>query len=359
MPGRRPSNLTGTPVRHELEQTSFTDTTAAGRLSPGLGYAMTGAYLRMTVATALLGSYLIAGKVIVKEAPVFTATLVRLVSAAIVLSVYVAYTKPRRPSISKRDCAVLFAQAFLGVFLFSVCALYGVKFTGGIESGVILSMVPIAICVVALVFLKESLTPWRGLGIALSVVGAASINVMAMDESAGVSSNIALGALLLTGAVMCEAVFVTFGKLLDSPLSPSVLSLILAIVGSALFIVPAGFELPGVLRSHISWQTWAMMIYTGVAINGVAVVLVYDALDRLDTTVVAAFTALTPVSGTILAMVFLGEKLYTFHVVGMVLVVAGVFIVAREVNAAGRKDRQAAPAVFGDERDHQLVAKEC
>lgn len=304
---------------------------------------MSSAYLKMTVATALLGSYLVAGKLIVEEAPVFTATLVRLVSAGIVLSVYVAYTRPQRPSISKRDGAVLFAQAFLGVFLFSVFALYGVKFTGGIESGIILSTVPVAICAVALVFFKESLSRRRGLGIALSVLGAASINVMASENSTGVGTNIALGALLLTGAVMCEAVFVTFGKLLDNPLPPSVLSLALAIVGSALFVVPAGFELPGLLHSHISWQTWALMIYTGVAINAAAVVLVYDSLDRLDTTVVAAFTALTPVSGTILSMVFLGEKLYAFHIVGMVLVVAGVFIVAKEVDSMDGAAAELAP----------------
>ena len=39
---------------------------------------MRSAYLKMTVATMLFGSYLVASKLILKEAPVFTATLVRL-----------------------------------------------------------------------------------------------------------------------------------------------------------------------------------------------------------------------------------------------------------------------------------------
>lgn len=80
----------------------------------------------------------------------------------------------------------------------------------------------------------------------------------------------------------------------------------------------------------MSWQTWALMAYTGVAINGIAVVLMYDSLDSVDTTVVAAFTALTPVSGAVLSVLLLGEQLRVYHLVGMALVVGGVFVVAKE-----------------------------
>ncbi|MET9695769.1 DMT family transporter [Streptomyces sp. NPDC006529] len=297
---------------------------------------MRAVHVKMTVATVLLGSYLVASKLILREVPVFTATFVRLIAAVLVLAVYVRLRPPERGGGARparpgrRDSLVLFAQTLLGVFLFSVFAMYGVKMTGAIEAGVLLGMVPISISLVAIVFLGERLTGRRGLGIALAVLGAVSINVMSGGgRTAG--AHAALGVLLLVCSVLCEAVFVTFGKLLTTPIAPARLSLILSVAGALMFLVPAGVESHwGADLAGVGWQTWALMAYTGIAINGIAVVLMYDSLDSMDTTVVAAFTALTPVSGAVLSVLLLGEQLRAYHLVGMVLVVAGVFVVAKE-----------------------------
>ncbi|MFJ7206322.1 DMT family transporter [Streptomyces sp. NPDC098789] len=312
---------------------------------------MRAVHVKMTVATVLLGSYLVASKLILREVPVFTATFVRLVAAVVVLAVYVRLRPPERGGArparpGRRDAAVLFAQTLLGVFLFSVFAMYGVKFTGAIEAGVLLGMVPISISLVAVVFLGERLTGRRGLGIALAVLGAVSINVMSGGGHAA-GAHAALGVLLLVCSVLCEAVFVTFGKLLRTPIAPARLSLILSVAGALMFLVPAGFESHwGASLAGVAWQTWALMAYTGVAINGVAVVLMYDSLDSVDTTVVAAFTALTPVSGAVLSVLLLGEQLRAYHLVGMVLVVGGVFVVAKDKPAA-QKGKEAVPPPAG------------
>ncbi|MDJ0382824.1 DMT family transporter [Streptomyces sp. G-G2] len=300
---------------------------------------MRAVHVKMTVATVLLGSYLVASKLILREVPVFTATFVRLVSAVLVLAVYVRLRPPApggRTRPGRRDSAVLFAQTLLGVFLFSVFAMYGVKFTGAIEAGVLLGMVPISISLVAIVFLGERLGGRRGLGIALAVLGAVSINVMSGGgRTAG--AHAALGVLLLVCSVLCEAVFVTFGKLLRTPIAPARLSLIISTAGALMFLVPAGVESHwGAALAGVSWRTWALMVYTGVAINGIAVVLMYDSLDSLDTTVVAAFTALTPVSGAVLSVLLLGERLHAYHLVGMALVIGGVFVVAKEKPAESK-----------------------
>lgn len=291
---------------------------------------MHGVYLKMTVATVLFGSYLVASKLILQEAPVFTATLVRLVSAAVVLGLYVGLRRSggwQRPGL--KDCLLLGTQSVLGVFLFSIFAMTGASMTGGIESGAILSTVPIAMSFIAVVFFRESLSARLFFGIALSVAGAATISAMASrSENTGGHGNALIGSVLLCFAVVCEAVFLTFGKFLSRPIAPERLSLILAAIGVLLFIIPAGVEPRGLLHASYSWQTWALMVYTGVAINGVAAVLMYDSMNRVDTTVASAFTALTPVSGTLLSMLFLGETLRLHHVVGMGLVVGGVFIVA-------------------------------
>lgn len=307
---------------------------------------MRSAYLKMTIATLLFGSYLVASKLILREAPVFTATLVRLASAALVLALAVGLRSGepwQRPSV--RDAALLFAQSGVGVFLFSVCAMNGVRLTGGIESGVILSLVPIAVSVVAVVFLGERLNARRGLGILLSVSGAAVISALAAHGSPtaasvhGEAAGAWFGVILLLCAVACEAVFLTFGRFLTRPLPAERLSLVIAVLGALMFAVPAALEPGGLLEAHYSWRTWALMVYTGVAINGIAAVLIYDSLGQVDTTVAGAFTALTPVSGTVLALWFLDESLHPHHLLGMALVITGVFLVASTGHRSSRRQK--------------------
>lgn len=299
-------------------------------------------YLKMLLATLLFGSYLVVSKIILREVPVFTATFIRLASAtAFILPMVLRRYKGTWVWPGKHDAAVLFTQSALGVFLFSIFAMQGVRLTGGIESGVILSLVPIAVSLISLLFLGERLQGTRMVGIVLAVAGAASISAFGNAGSTASTSWLGMG--LLMCAVLCEAVFLTFGKLLRTPLPPEKLSLILAVIGTALFAIPATLEPKGLLsNAHYSFSVWLLMIYTGIAINGLAAVLIYSSMEQVDTSVAAAFTALTPVSGTLLAIVFLHEALYLNHVVGMVLACSGVFIVA---TAGARKARAAASAV--------------
>lgn len=285
-------------------------------------------YLKLLLATLLFGSYLVVSKIILREVPVFTATFIRLISAtAFILPMVLRRYKGTWVWPGIRDAAVLFTQSALGVFLFSIFAMQGVRLTGGIESGVILSLVPIAVSLISLMFLDERMQASRVFGIVLAVAGAASISAFSNTNANASTSWLGMG--LLTCAVLCEAVFLTFGKLLRTPQPPEKLSFILAAVGTALFAIPAALESHGLFsNTSYSFSAWMLMIYTGIAINGLAAVLIYSSMEKVDTSVAAAFTALTPVSGTLLAIVFLHEALHLNHIIGMVLACSGVFIVA-------------------------------
>lgn len=221
-------------------------------------------YLKVIVATALLGSYLVASKVILHELPVFTATFLRLAVASAALALFL-WLKPKRDKTrgtrirqarpGRRDISILFTQTLFGVFLFSIFAMYGVKLTGAIEAGVILGMVPVSVTLVAVLLLGERMTSRRIVGTALAVIGAVSINVVSAGSSTGQSgTDAAIGALLLGCAVLCEAAFLTFGKLLTVPIAPAKLSLILSLGGTLMFAVPAALEFDWALLTAVSWQ---------------------------------------------------------------------------------------------------------
>lgn len=196
-------------------------------------------------------------------------------------------------------------------------------------------MVPITVTLVAVVLLRERPGRARWVGIALAVGRAVGVNVLSVQgigQTAGPHSS--LGALLLVAAVMCEAVFVTFGRLLSTPMAPAALALVLAVLGACMLAIPAGLEVAwGSALTGVSWQAWALMIYSGVAINGIAAVLVYESLDTVDATVLAGFLALTPVAGALLAVPLLGEQLHLYRLMGICVAVVGVYVASRDATA--------------------------
>ncbi|MFM0738668.1 DMT family transporter [Paraburkholderia xenovorans] len=298
-------------------------------------------YLKLLLATLLLSSYLVASKLVLHEVPVFIATFVRLLSALIALSGYLWVRRIRVPRIGLRDAGVVTTQAGLGIMLFSVLALYGLRFTGAIESGVVLSMVPVVTSLTACIVFREHLSRMSVGGILIAVGGVCAMTVLsAGNGSTQANEHSVLGMGLLFGAVICETVFLTFGKLLSKPLAPPVLSWLLCAIGALMVALPAGVEWRGMSLGAVSWRSWALLVYSGVAVNSVAVVLMYDCLKRLETSVVSAFTALTPVSGTILAVLLAGEDFHLYHVAVVGLAVSGVYLVVRD---AETRSRQSAP----------------
>lgn len=62
--------------------------------------------------------------------------------ASVVLLTLLFCIEKGLPALTKKDVLVLLVQSFTGVFLFSICLLYGVQYTTGTESGILTSTTP-------------------------------------------------------------------------------------------------------------------------------------------------------------------------------------------------------------------------
>jgi drug/metabolite transporter (DMT)-like permease len=75
-----------------------------------------------------------------------------------------------------------------------------------------------------------------------------------------------------------------------------------------------------------TWPNALAMIYVGVFPAALALHFWNRAVDALGASRVSVFIHLMPVVGTVLAVVFLGERFGAHHAVGMVLIFAGVYL---------------------------------
>ena len=287
------------------------------------------AYVQMTLAMLLIGSLFVVSKVIVQSVPVFVASFLRQFLAFLALAAWLYVQKSTMPKIQRRDWGVLLIQGVVGIFLFSVFALYGLKYTNAIDANIITSTTPLSMMLIAVLLLGERLTMRRVSALLLALLGTLAINVLGTHDG-GTRQDVWFGNGLVVLAVLAEGVFFGFGKLLKSPISSTWLSLILTAIGSVLFAPFAAYSAVSTDWSQVPWKTWLLVLYTGVALTAFGVVLMNRGLQQVPASNASIFTALMPVSGVVLSVIFLREQFHWYHALGMVLVLVAMALVMFE-----------------------------
>ncbi len=285
------------------------------------------AYIKISLAMAIVGSSVVAGKLILSSFPIFLASEFRFIIATLILIPLLLWQEKRIPVIKPKVLFILFLQALTGVFLFNIFMLYGLKFTTAIEAGVITSTLPAVIGVISFLFLKERLTVKKITGIIFAVIGVLLMNMI----SGGTSSvNSLLGNSLILGAVLTEALFITLGKSVSSKVTPLAISTMMSLFGLILFLPFAIYEARNFTFSTVGIMDWLNILYFGVVITVVAFLLMYQGLSKVSASSAGVLTSMLPLSTVILSFLILKEEILFSHVLGMLFVLAAIFILSKE-----------------------------
>lgn len=288
------------------------------------------AYLELALGKAIVGSTLVVGKFVVASFPVFLASALRLGIASAILVPLLLRREKGLPSVPRKDLLVMFLQAFLGVFLFSIALLYGLKLTTAIESGIITSATPAIAGLASFLILKERLTWHKNTGILLTVLGVLAINIIGSSTGAERGSDPLLGNLLIFSAVISEALFITLGKIASEEVTPLIISTMVSVFGF-LMLLPFGiheaarFDFAGLTLSD-----WLPIIYYGAIGTAVALVLWQEGVQKVTAGTASVFTGFLPVSAMILSFIILKEPFAWSHVVGIIFIFLGIGFMSRE-----------------------------
>ena len=284
------------------------------------------AYSELSLAMIITGSATVIGKLIIVDFPVLLASGLSLLIALLTIAPIQYIVKKGIPKPTKVDFFYLVLQALFGLFLFRIFMLYALDFTGAMEAGIITSTTPAWIALVAFILLKEKIGFSKGLGIFLSVLGIIAINIF--SSSNGVTFNFMniIGNLLVIGAVIGEAFFTIFRK----PISPKIDALsgttYVILFGFIMFLPFAIYEAIDFQFSNISIAGWLAMLYYGVVYTVISFILWFKGVMKVEASTAGVFTALMPISAIILSNLILDEKIYWFHGLGAILVLAGILL---------------------------------
>ncbi|MEQ1518771.1 MAG: DMT family transporter, partial [Usitatibacteraceae bacterium] len=78
-----------------------------------------------------------------------------------------------------------------------------------------------------------------------------------------------------------------------------------------------------------SWGAVTVFAYLGIFPSVIGYVFWNRAVEQVGPSVAGLFMHLMPVFGSVLAWLFLGERLEWFHLVGIALIFAGIFMTTR------------------------------
>ncbi|HEY1091513.1 MAG TPA: DMT family transporter, partial [Burkholderiaceae bacterium] len=161
------------------------------------------AYACLALSMSLVGSYVGLAKLLVAVFPIFLLAGLRFGTAAVLMLPWLA-REPGSVPLDGRTRALIFLESFFGNFLFSVCLLFGMREASAAVAGVVMAGLPAAVALMSRLFLGERIVPRVAIGVCCSVGG---IALVAAQRQGG-SGTTSLGALLLLGALLCEASYV-------------------------------------------------------------------------------------------------------------------------------------------------------
>jgi drug/metabolite transporter (DMT)-like permease len=276
-------------------------------------------------AMALVGSTVIASKIMSRSLPPFSATALRFAIALPVFLLWMRLTRTPWPRPDRRDLALLVLQAGLGSVGYTVLLLSGVRLAPAASAGVVAGTLPAVTALVAVLVLRERPGRWLLASIALATVGVAAVNRAGSGAGQG---RALLGNLLVLGAVACEALFILLNKRLRAPLPPLPLSALMTAFGLLLSLPFALFEQPW--AQPVPGSAIAGAAYYALVPTVIGFWLWFAGASRLRGSQAALFTALLPVSAMALAALLLGERIGAAQWGGALCVLLAVGAAARD-----------------------------
>ncbi|MCY9694689.1 DMT family transporter [Paenibacillus alginolyticus] len=221
--------------------------------------------------------------------------------------------------------ALLLATTYpLGFFTLQA---YGLMHTSSAEGGILYAFTPIVTMVFASMFLKERTNILQKLAIFLSVFGVLFIFIM---KGSTVDLSNVTGIILLVLTCVAFAGYSVMARSLSKQFSPVEISYFMLGIGFATFLVisltsHASAGTMDTFLSPLSKPSFIMAIlFLGLLSSLVTALTGNYVLSKIEASKMSVFTNLSTIVSITAGALFLGEKVTVYHLVGSVMILAGV-----------------------------------
>lgn len=252
-----------------------------------------------------------------------------LIGGLILLPFGIQDSRKREARLEKKELCILIVLSFLLVAASMTLAQYGIFYSSASISAVLFSSNPLFITVFAVILLKEKCTIPKMAGLGLGIIGLIFTceNLIQGDV---VSENYVLGVGLTIIAMLLFCFYTVLNKkLIVSKIGPIASTAYTSIIGSLTLIPimlvqgnmsgtnPFAFPILDILPQFL---------YCSIVGTGLAYLFYFVGLANIETGTGSMIFLIKPPLASLFAFVFLGEAITWNMIVGVIIILAGMYV---------------------------------
>src|SRR5690625_2263500 len=218
-------------------------------------------------------------------------------------------------------------MALTGIFGYNLFFFYCLQSTTVINGSLIIATTPAIMTLGAVIIFKEQWNKYIGLGIVLSFIG---VIVVLTDGKLATLFQLEFnkGDLLFLLALVCWVSHGLLGRRVMQEVSALVTTTISTLVGAILLMA---VTLPKVsewqLLMTMSKQSWLEMLFMIICSSVLAFLLWNYGVQKIGAAQASIYLNLVPINTALLAVFVYGSPLLISQIVGMLIVIVGVYFV--------------------------------
>jgi drug/metabolite transporter (DMT)-like permease len=285
------------------------------------------AYILLPIAAACWAGNHIVARAIAGHAPPVSLSMLRWVIVFVIVSA-IAWPQIRRdwPSL-KAKAGVMVFLGLTGGAAFGALQFVALQYTTALNMGVVGSVAPAFIVAASYLLFRDGLGPVQLFGVVVSLAGVLAI-VCRLDVAQLLALDFNGGDLIIVLNMVLWGTYCACLRLRPDVPTMSFLAALAPIsaIGSLPFAV---WEYAAGYRLIPDAPTAGAVLYAALFTSLIAFLTWNRGIDLIGAPRASAFLHTIPVFSAIFATTLLGERLMLFHVVGFVLILAGVTLAAR------------------------------
>ncbi len=226
----------------------------------------------------------------------------------------------------KDNFLILSFLSLIGITLFNTVLYIALQTTTATNALLINSIIPILILVISFFILKKDITLKQFFGIILSTIGVVFL-VLKGDFLNILKITFTKGDLWILLSSLLWATYSVVVKFKPKVLSHIELFLVIVYLGF-IYLLP-WYLLQGYSFSHevlVLKENWYFFLYISLFASILSFYFWHKGIDTISAEKTGQFTHLMPIFGSILAFIFLGERLEFYHITGAVLIGTGIYL---------------------------------
>ncbi len=235
-----------------------------------------------------------------------------------------------RPKVEKNDFTKIFFLGCIGIVIFGLLNMVGVKLSTATNNAILLNSWPLFVVLIAPLLLKEKAIDKSLAGTMIGFVGIVLVITNGANISDLLKSQFFMGNLLIILSGLCIAVYSMFSKKYIEKYGGLNVTFYAIVSGSIVLFFLSLLSLEIFSLPKIDGNFLLLLLWIAIPTTALTWVIWFRSVDILGVVKTSSFFLLIPVSGVITSALFLGEEITLYTIVGTLLILFGIFLVQRK-----------------------------